>query len=96
MVELSDSFEQLDTVGKLRYKAKLGMLGVTTYPYSTSRDVWPAHKVFSSYHKGCVNHDSSNTLYISIHPSDTTTRGFCLALPFRVLSLHKTAHSRSH
>ena len=43
MAELSDSFKQLDTVGKLRYKEKLGMLGVTTDPYSTSRDVWPAH-----------------------------------------------------
>ena len=42
MAELSDSFKQLDTVGKLRYKEKLaiGMLGVTTDPYSTSRDVW--------------------------------------------------------
>ena len=30
MVELSDSFKQLDTVGKLRYEEKLGMLGVTT------------------------------------------------------------------
>ena len=50
MAELSDSFKQLDTVGKLRYKEKLGMLGVTTDPYSTSRDVWPAHKVFSSRH----------------------------------------------
>ena len=50
MVELSDSFKQLDTVGKLRYKEKLGMLGVTTDQYSTSRDVWPAHKVFSSRH----------------------------------------------
>ena len=50
MVELSDSFKQLDTVGNLRYKEKLGMLGVTTNPYSTSRDVWPAHKVFSSRH----------------------------------------------
>ena len=40
MAELS---KQLDTVGKLRYKEKLGMLGVTTDPYSTSRDVWPAH-----------------------------------------------------
>ena len=29
-----------------------------------------------------------NMLYISIHPSDITTRGFCLALPFLVLSLH--------
>ena len=65
--ELSDSFKQLDTVGMLRYKEKLGMLGVTTDPY---RDVWPAHKVFSSgeachnSHKGCVicvNHDSSNS-----------------------------------
>ena len=37
-------------MGKLRYKEKLGMLGVTTDPYSTSRDVWPAHKVFSSRH----------------------------------------------
>ena len=37
MAELSDSFKQLDTVGE-----KLGMLGVTTDPYSTSRDVWPA------------------------------------------------------
>ena len=46
MVELSDSFKQLDTVGKLRYKEKLGMLDT----YSTSRDVWPAHKVFSSRH----------------------------------------------
>ena len=44
MFQLSDSFKQLDTVGKLRYKEKLGMLGVTTDPYSTSRDVWPAHK----------------------------------------------------
>ena len=43
MAELSDSFKQLDTVGKLRYKEKLGMLGVTTDLYSTSRDVWPAH-----------------------------------------------------
>ena len=47
MAELSDSFKQLDshsdTVGKLRYKEKLGMLGVTTDPYSASRDVWPAH-----------------------------------------------------
>ena len=50
MVELSDSFKQLDTVGKLRYEEKLGMLGVTTDPYSTSRHVWPAHKVFSSRH----------------------------------------------
>ena len=49
MVELSDSFKQLDTVGKLRYEEKLGMLGVTTDPY-TSRHVWPAHKVFSSRH----------------------------------------------
>ena len=30
---MSDSFKQLDTVGKLRYKEKLGMLGVTTDPY---------------------------------------------------------------
>ena len=37
MAELSDSFKQFDTVGKLRYKEKLGMLGVpTTDPYSTS------------------------------------------------------------
>ena len=43
MAELSDSIKQLDTVGKLRYKEKLGILGVTTDPYSTSRDVWPAH-----------------------------------------------------
>ena len=43
MAELSDSFKQLDTVGKLRYKEKLGMLGVAKDPYSTSRDVWPAH-----------------------------------------------------
>ena len=50
MAERWDSFKQLDTVGKLRYKEKLGMLGVTTDPYSTSRDVWPAHKVFSSTH----------------------------------------------
>ena len=50
MVELSDSFKQLDTVGRLRYKEKLGMLGVTTDPHSTSIDVWPAHKVFSSRH----------------------------------------------
>ena len=50
MVELSDSFKQLDTVGKLRYEEKLGMLGVTTDLYSTSRHVWPAHKVFSSRH----------------------------------------------
>ena len=50
MVELSDSFKQLDTVRKLRYEEKLGMLGVTTDPYSTSRHVWPAHKVFSSRH----------------------------------------------
>ena len=49
MVELSDSFKQLDTVGKLRYEEKLGMLWVTTDPYSTSRHVWPAHKVFSSH-----------------------------------------------
>ena len=27
-----DSFKQLDTVGKLRYKEKLGMRGVTTDP----------------------------------------------------------------
>ena len=33
MVELSDLFKQLDTVGKLRYKEKHGMLGVTTDPY---------------------------------------------------------------
>ena len=33
MVELSDSFKRLDTVGKLRYKEKLGMLGVTADPY---------------------------------------------------------------
>ena len=50
MVELSDSFKQLDMVGKLRYKEKLGMLGVTTDPFSSSRDVWPAHQVFSSRH----------------------------------------------
>ena len=50
MVELSDSFKQLDTVGKLRYNEKLGMLGVTTDPSSTSRDVWPAHKVLSPRH----------------------------------------------
>ena len=50
MDELSDSFKQLDTVRTLRYKEKLGMLGVTTDPYSTSRDVWPAHQVFSSRH----------------------------------------------
>ena len=31
MVELSDS---LDTVGKLRYNEKFGMLGVTTDPYT--------------------------------------------------------------
>ena len=30
---ISDSFKQLDTVGKLRYKEKLGMLEVTTDPY---------------------------------------------------------------
>ena len=30
---MSDSFKQLDTVGKLRYKEKLGMVGVTTDPY---------------------------------------------------------------
>ena len=50
MAELSDSLKLLDTVGKLRYKEKLGMLGVITDPYSTSRDVWPAHYVFSSRH----------------------------------------------
>ena len=50
MDELSDLFKQLDTVRKLRYKEKLGMLGVTTDPYSTSRDVWQAHQVFSSRH----------------------------------------------
>ena len=43
MVELSDSFKQLDKVGKLRYKEKHCMLGVTTDPYSTSSDVWPAN-----------------------------------------------------
>ena len=43
MAELSDSIKQLDTVGKLRYREKLGILGVTTDPCSTSRDVWPAH-----------------------------------------------------
>ena len=31
MAELSDSFKQLDTVEKLRYKEKLGMLGVTPF-----------------------------------------------------------------
>ena len=30
---MSDSFEQLDTVRKLRFKEKLGMVGVTTDPY---------------------------------------------------------------
>ena len=30
---MSDSFKQIDTVGKLRYKEKLGMVGVTTDPY---------------------------------------------------------------
>ena len=30
---MSDSLKQLDTVGKLRYKEKLGMVGVTTDPY---------------------------------------------------------------
>ena len=34
MAEMSDSFKQLDTVGKLRYKEKLGMLGVTTDPFT--------------------------------------------------------------
>ena len=40
MAELSDLFKQLDMVGTLCYKEKLGMLGVTTDPYSASRDVW--------------------------------------------------------
>ena len=30
MAELSDAFKQLDTVGKLRYIQKLGMLGIKT------------------------------------------------------------------
>ena len=30
---MSDSLKQLDKVGKLRYKEKLGMLGVITDPY---------------------------------------------------------------
>ena len=55
---MSDSFKQLDKVGMLRYKEKLGMLGVTTDPHrhlcsfltQTSKDVWPAHKVFSPRH----------------------------------------------
>ena len=46
MDELSDSFKQFDTLRKLRYKEKLGMLRVTTDPYSTSRDVWPPTKCF--------------------------------------------------
>ena len=50
LMRYTNSFKQLGTVGKLRYEEKLGMLGVTTYPYSTSRHVWPAHKVFSSRH----------------------------------------------
>ena len=60
---MSDSFKHLDTVGKLRYKEKLGMLGVTTDPYSTSRLrrlAGPQSVFFEAYHKGCVNHDSSN------------------------------------
>ena len=43
MAELSDSIKQLDTVGRLRYKEKLGVLGVTTDTYSTPRDIWPTH-----------------------------------------------------
>ena len=34
---MSDSFKQFDTVRKLRYKEKLGMLGVITDPYSLQK-----------------------------------------------------------
>ena len=55
-----DSLKQLDTVGKLRYKEKLGMLLVTTDPYSTSRDVWDYNP--SRWADFCrVNFDSANS-----------------------------------
>ena len=40
MAEPSDAFKQLDTVGKLRYNEKLGMLGIKTDPYMTPKDAW--------------------------------------------------------
>ena len=38
MAEQSDTFKQLDAVGKSRYNEKLGMLGITTDPYMTPKD----------------------------------------------------------
>ena len=65
---MSDSFKQLDTVGKLRYKEKLGMLGVTTVPYRLQKMFGRPTKcflrVFSSRHitrAARVNNDSSNS-----------------------------------
>ena len=63
MAELSDSFKQLDTVGKLRYKEKLGMLGgnhrsIQYFKHMTSM-AGPLSVFFEAYHKGSVNHDSS-------------------------------------
>ena len=53
------------------------MLGVTIDPYSTSIDVWPAHKVFFSRRtksKGCVNHDSSNSAIEAQNLNNPTPR----------------------
>ena len=40
MAEPSDAFKQLDTVGKLRYIEKLGMLGIKTDAKSRPMNVF--------------------------------------------------------
>ena len=53
---MSDSFKQLDTVGKLRYKEKLGMLGVTTDPYRLQKMFGRPTKCFLRGMTSTVNH----------------------------------------
>ena len=53
MAELSDSFKQLDTVGKLRYKEKLGMPCCTWSPGSTRWCGWQAENISISLDECC-------------------------------------------
>ena len=110
MAELSDSFKQLDSQREAWY-ARGNHRSIQCFKRRLAGPLVEVFSSRHLIRAACVNHDSStpqlrrristtlhhvNMLYISIHPLDITTRGFCLALPFRVLSLPKFAHSRSH
>ena len=47
MAEPSDAFKQLDTVGKLRYNEKLGMLGIRTEYNATNVSFFSYGTVYS-------------------------------------------------